>query len=288
LSRGFGLERKQLSLYSSSEQGASRFWSYVIELVLDMTRCLVGRQIAGEELPTAVTRRMPVKRLLLLLLMTIALVPISRADTILQLSDGTETVTLTGSGIVGWAGNLNDWDINLTVGLDSSMPGPWALDLYSLNVATAPSTLQILFGETDLAAPTPGGGWDLSFEGILTGPSGSSATYNAYLDPANGALATTALIASIGPISPGGFSESASGSVPVSAGLYSLTQQLTLVAGSGTSPWRLTGFLGNARITPVPGGPPTPTATPEPTSLLLLGTGLLAFSKAALKRIRQS
>jgi hypothetical protein len=226
----------------------------------------------------------------LLLSMTIGLVPIGQADTILQLSSGSDTVTIGGSGIVAWAGNLDSWDINLTVGMDSSMPGPWTLDLKSLNIATAPSILHVLLSETDFEAPTPGGGWDLSFAGVLVGPAASSATYDAYIDPGNVALATTSLIASIGPIGPGAFSEHASGSVPLSFGSYSLTQELTLVAGNGTSPWRLTGFLGNAKISPAPGPgvPPTPTATPEPTSLLLLGTGLLAFSKAALKRIKRT
>jgi hypothetical protein len=222
--------------------------------------------------------------------------PISQADTILQLTDGTPSGTKTffGSGIVGWAGTLNNWDINLTVGFDSSTAGPLSLDLTSLNITTDPGTLHILFGETDLEAPTPGGGWDLTFAGLLTGPSGTSVTYDAFLDPANGMLATSALnlIGTVGPFGPGKFSGSAWGMGPVDAlGLYSITQELTLVAGPGTSPWRLTAFLGNATLGPseLPPGPsPVPTAAPEPTSLLLLGTGLLAVSRTALKKMKRN
>jgi hypothetical protein len=209
-----------------------------------------------------------------------AVAPKAEAALILQLSDGTTTVTivdgggLDGTGTVGavsWSGTIGSWIVNVATGVGSPVFGPATMDLNSINVSSgtsAPAPLTIMLTQTGNTTSFPG--WNMNFGG--TNGSGGSVTYSAYADPANGEFGLISLIGVLGPFGGGAFSGATGGLVSVSS-LYSLTQVLSVSGTSGVF-----SFSGNAELLPIP----------EPGTLVLFGAGLVGLAAVARRRARKS
>jgi hypothetical protein len=191
----------------------------------------------------------------------------------LTLSDGTNSITvqdgLAGdispvAGVVTFYGAVGGWWLNVSTGVTKPAEGS-ALDPYlHLNSVNALSqgvgTLTITFSENGFSAS------DVAFVSNIGGVLGNgSISFATYLDGA--------LLSGIGPIAgPGAFSGSAvsdaKSDLPSS---YTLTELVTLTHNSAG----LSSF--DAQVTPVP----------EPSTLLLLGSGLAALGAGTWRRSRK-
>lgn len=164
-------------------------------------------------------------------------------------------------GVVSFDGAIGDWAVNTTSG--SLSVG--SMGLHSVDAsATTTSTLFILFTSLHNTLITDYG---MTFAAAVQN---GTAIYGAFGDPTDVGFGQTVGIGAIGPFVGGGtldlFTGEFVGTGPLS-GPYSLTQ-LLVVSGSGAG---VTLFTGDATLA----------AVPEPSSLLLLGAGLVAASLRA-------
>jgi hypothetical protein len=203
----------------------------------------------------------------------------------LEITDGTNsalinsagTLVLTGADasglmIVGtgastgsytFGGTVGNYTLNVTTGEGSPLLSPiGSLELNSANttLGSASGALTIEWSENGISGT--GNTFSMAFGGTLISGAGSNVSNTDYESNTNSFFAQTNTIGTIGPYSgsasPGtAFSGTASGTAPVS-GTYSLTQVITL-NGVGT-----TSLQSSATLDP----------TPEPISLVLLGTTL--------------
>lgn len=193
----------------------------------------------------------------------------AHAVPILRVFDGTTTLTFVDNGpgdmqpVAGqvvFVGGLGNWTLNVHSGTTypavGSLTNPLLDVSFNATSINAGGTLEISFS-ADGFGPTHGSS-ELQIGGTLS--PGGLLTYQAFGGTNNVLFSTANLLGSAGPFAPGAFSSGTTGGMVSNAGSYSLTQQVTITHGAGTSQ-----TTGNALLRVPEGG----------TSLLLLGVGLL-------------
>jgi len=230
------------------------------------------------------------KRLLLAAVTVVGVAFASSTTDQLKLTSGVTTVTITDNGVGdsdgGTAGsitysnaNFDGWKITVAGGETfSPLLNPVGLDIFSLTASCtgggcSTDALTISYSDINFTTPVAAGGFTTFFSATIgTG----SASQSAWDSNTNAIFGTQHLIGTVGPFNAPGNHGSASGGGPevgTAANPYSLTITDTIAAGSSVTGVSLDGNI---------------TAVPEPSSLVLFGTGLLAFASFAKRKFRRS
>jgi hypothetical protein len=213
------------------------------------------------------------KNWFLCVLLVVSVPCIAAADEIEIESTGATTIIGSGTGITTPV-SINGWTITSVTGVSSS-PGlsPFGIDLTVDATCTSgaclTTPLEIFYSATGFNASVSAGGFQTTYSATVTGSGNTNEI--AWANNTNTLLALGAsnkIGAGVGPFSaPGGFGTSTGGPGQVSATPYSLTIEDVLTAGTSGS----SSFSTDANLTG------NLTAVPEPSSLVLLGLGLLVM-----------
>ncbi len=215
------------------------------------------------------------KRLLLVIIAMLTMgLPFANATAQLSLVSGVNSVTIVDVGNVGtitFSGPLGNFVVNVTTGITKPILGSATapqMDLNSVNVTSQllGGTIQIMFTDTDFIGPVAG-----FFQAMIGGTTQGTVVFNTYLDPGNVPFGTAIALTPTATFTPGAFSGTFNSSsiLPVLT-TYSLTEVVTITQGAQSA----TSF--DAHLSTVP----------EPSALLLLGTGLSALGIWRLRKTR--
>lgn len=205
---------------------------------------------------------MKIKSLLLVfaVCLIMAFPSMSSATPMLRLSDGITTVNLSGASLSGWSGSVGSWNISNVTGVSDDYNGLGLSGIFSVN-EQVPYTgnLVIKFTDDDFVINKIGQNLTADINGDA--PYMHGLAYNTYSGVA--AFSETNPLSTF--YSPDFiYSNSQMVSLPADSPL-SLTQVITLQhfnTPAGEVPFRFNANLGN-------------NPTPEPSSLILLGSGLM-------------
>jgi hypothetical protein len=211
------------------------------------------------------------------LLQQASAVPMLRLETegaTVTIGDGSAgDATAAGDGVVLFLGGLGNWFLNVAAGISKPALGSAdapELDLNSLNLSSsgAATTVNVWLTDTDFTAKSAAVGLVAAIGGTTSG----TISYRTFYDSSNTAFGTANEITSVGPLGGLAFASTASDFFS-SATSYSLTLLVSITHGAGGSGNKVSSFDAAVKV-------------PEPSSLLLLGAGLLAVGFAVRRSLR--
>jgi hypothetical protein len=199
----------------------------------------------------------------------------------ISLSDGITTTTCAdgagcdlngGVGVVVYSGSFGAFIVSVSTAITYPVLGTAAsaqIDLNSVNVSSSGGgNLTILASEVGYSGPIDGSGI-ASFGTLVGGTTQGTVNVASFLDDGNALFGQASSLGTLGPFT-GAFSGTTSGGAAATAP-FSLTLKADIThSGSGATSFDLA-------LAPIP--------VPEPSSVLLLGSGLLGLAFFGRKRV---